>query len=229
MTVEADVPAPAVPPGRRERKKAETRRSISDVATRLFIERGFDAVTLAEVAEAADVSVKTIFNHFGSKEELFLDRGEELRAALVLSVAGRPEGRTVSEALHAALADSRLPGEAGWNRAADARSRELLRRFFATWSASSSLQGRHLMWNERLREELSKAIAGERGLDAGEPRVQAMAAMLVAAVQLRHNAFTGAILADEPLDEVERRVRAVAAEALVRVARAFPDLDLPPP
>jgi AcrR family transcriptional regulator len=59
--------------GRRERKKRKTRQAISDVATELFIERGFDAVTVAEVAKAADVAVQTVFNHFPTKEDLFFD------------------------------------------------------------------------------------------------------------------------------------------------------------
>ncbi|WP_410790479.1 TetR/AcrR family transcriptional regulator [Kribbella sp. C-35] len=59
--------------GRRERKKKQTRQAISDVATTLFLERGFDAVTVAEVARAADVAVQTVFNHFPAKEDLFFD------------------------------------------------------------------------------------------------------------------------------------------------------------
>jgi len=59
--------------GRRERKKQQTRQAISDVATTLFLERGFDAVTVAEVARAADVAVQTVFNHFPTKEDLFFD------------------------------------------------------------------------------------------------------------------------------------------------------------
>lgn len=59
--------------GRRERKKQLTRQAISDVATKLFLERGFDAVTVAEVAAAADVAVQTVFNHFPTKEDLFFD------------------------------------------------------------------------------------------------------------------------------------------------------------
>ncbi|MGC4943979.1 TetR/AcrR family transcriptional regulator [Kribbella sp. DT2] len=59
--------------GRRERKKQQTRQVISDVATLLFLERGFDAVTVAEVAKAADVAVQTVFNHFPTKEDLFFD------------------------------------------------------------------------------------------------------------------------------------------------------------
>src|SRR5689334_9757687 len=60
------------------RKKTQTRLAISNVATQLFIERGFDHVTIAEVAAAANVSVNTIFNYFANKEELFFDRGEEV-------------------------------------------------------------------------------------------------------------------------------------------------------
>lgn len=59
--------------GRRERKKLRTRQVISDLATELFIERGFDHVTVAEVAKAADVAVQTVFNHFPAKEDLFFD------------------------------------------------------------------------------------------------------------------------------------------------------------
>jgi AcrR family transcriptional regulator len=58
---------------RRERKKQQTRQAISDVATALFMDRGFDAVTVAEVARAADVAVQTVFNHFPTKEDLFFD------------------------------------------------------------------------------------------------------------------------------------------------------------
>jgi hypothetical protein len=98
----ADRPATAAPfpepPGLRERKKARTRQAISDVATRLFVERGFDAVTVADVAEAADVSVKTVFNHFGSKEELFLDREPAVHATIVAAVTDRPPGRSTGRA-----------------------------------------------------------------------------------------------------------------------------------
>jgi len=64
--------------GRRESKKRETRQRISDVATRLFVARGFDAVTLDEIAAAAKVSKMTIFNYFARKEDLMLDREDHL-------------------------------------------------------------------------------------------------------------------------------------------------------
>src|SRR3954471_6048854 len=64
---------------RRNRKRLATRQGISDAATRLFIERGFDNVTVDEIAEAADVGRMTVFNHFPRKEDMFFDRDEEGR------------------------------------------------------------------------------------------------------------------------------------------------------
>ena len=58
---------------RRARKKARTRTEIREAAQQLFDERGFDAVTIADIARQADVAVQTVFNHFASKEELFFD------------------------------------------------------------------------------------------------------------------------------------------------------------
>ena len=60
--------------GLRERKKRLMRQQLSDTATRMFVERGFDAVRVAEVAEACGVSEKTVFNYFPTKESLVLDR-----------------------------------------------------------------------------------------------------------------------------------------------------------
>jgi AcrR family transcriptional regulator len=75
--------------GLRERKKRATRTLIADTALRLFAERGFDQTTVAEVAEAAGVSVKTVFNYFPAKEDLFFDRAEEVEQIWLDAVADR--------------------------------------------------------------------------------------------------------------------------------------------
>ena len=75
---------------RRERKKAATRRRLAEAALNLFLERGFDQVTVAEIAEAADVAVSTLFAHFPSKEALVFDRGEERQRALVAACGSPP-------------------------------------------------------------------------------------------------------------------------------------------
>jgi AcrR family transcriptional regulator len=75
-----------MPPDRRSRRRLATRQAISNIATRLFFERGFDHVTVDEIAAAADVGRMTVFNHFPRKEDMFFDRdkegGEILREAL---------------------------------------------------------------------------------------------------------------------------------------------------
>ena len=222
-THSAGCPAPA---GLRERKKAATRQAISDAATRLFMERGFDAVTMAEVAEAAEVSVKTIFNYFGSKEDLFLDRDAELRAALVGAITDRAPGVTITEGLGALLTEHRLPDGRGWTALHDPDALAGFRRFLEVWHASPALQHRVLVWGQQVQRDLEAAIAAETGRSADDEPVRTMAAMLAAAVQLRHATLSEWVLAGHPPADIERSVRAVATEAIGRVARAFPDLDL---
>ncbi len=72
----------SIPTDLRSRKRLATRQSISNAATRLFLERGFDHVTVDEIADAADVGRMTVFNHFPRKEDMFFDRDEEGRAML---------------------------------------------------------------------------------------------------------------------------------------------------
>src|SRR5882724_953520 len=80
--------------GLRERKKQQTRQAIAEAAGRLFAERGFDAVTVAQVARAADVSEGTVFNYFPTKEDLFYARMQSFEAALVEAVRRRPGGES---------------------------------------------------------------------------------------------------------------------------------------
>lgn len=86
-------------PGLRERKKAETRQRIADVAAHLFAERGFDAVAMVDVARAADVSEQTVYNYFPTKPDLALDRAEAIRQRLHDLVAHRPAGTSPAAAL----------------------------------------------------------------------------------------------------------------------------------
>jgi AcrR family transcriptional regulator len=95
--------APAL--GLREAKKRETRQLISDHATRLFIERGFEHTTIAEIADAARVAKKTVTNYFPRKEDLALDHQDEFVAALAATVTARGADETPLTALrHAFLA-----------------------------------------------------------------------------------------------------------------------------
>ena len=90
-----------MPSDRRSRKRLATRDDISEAATRLFYERGFDHVTVDEIAEAADVGRMTVFNHFPRKEDMFFDRDEEAREI-------RPQaGREVAQAAQRPLPPTR--------------------------------------------------------------------------------------------------------------------------
>jgi AcrR family transcriptional regulator len=88
-----------MPIDRRTRKRLATRQAISDAATRLFYERGFDSVTIDEIAEAADVGRKTVFNHFARKEDMFFDKEEELSVAMRDAVSRSTSDLSPLEAL----------------------------------------------------------------------------------------------------------------------------------
>jgi AcrR family transcriptional regulator len=81
--------------GLRETKKLATRQHIADVAMSLFVQRGFDHVTVAEVAGAAGVSEKTVFNYFPTKEDLFFDEVPERARRLTEAIRSRPEGEPI--------------------------------------------------------------------------------------------------------------------------------------
>ena len=83
----------------RESKKRETRQRLSDVATKLFFARGFDAVTVEEIAAAARVSKVTVFNYFARKEDLLLDREDDVAVLLRQALGGRPAGQAPIDAL----------------------------------------------------------------------------------------------------------------------------------
>ena len=83
----------------RESKKRETRQRISNVATELFFARGFEAVTVEEVAAAANVSKVTVFNYFARKEDLFLDREDDVKLLVHEALAARTKAQSPIDAL----------------------------------------------------------------------------------------------------------------------------------
>ncbi len=85
--------------GLRELKKKQTRKAISDMATQLFIERGYHEVTTAEIAKLANVSVPTLFNYFSNKESLVFDEDVEREERLIDAVVSRKKGVSILDAL----------------------------------------------------------------------------------------------------------------------------------
>src|SRR3954467_13110985 len=85
-------------PGLRERKKQETRRRIAETARALFSDHGFEAVTVVDVAHAAQVAPQTVFNYFPRKEDLFFWQLESFEDELLTAVRGRAPGESVLDA-----------------------------------------------------------------------------------------------------------------------------------
>src|SRR5438094_8907826 len=92
--------------GLRERRKKETRRAISDIATRMFVERGFDQVTIAPVAAAAGVAKMTVTNYFPRKEDLVFDRAEAVVRRLADVIAARAPGESMLAAIRRDYAEA---------------------------------------------------------------------------------------------------------------------------
>ncbi len=97
--------APAATLGRRERKKLQTRRALERAGLRLFAERGFDATTVEDITEAADVSRRTFFRYFESKEEVALPDKSQILGRLRRALADRPDTEPVLTSVREALLD----------------------------------------------------------------------------------------------------------------------------
>ncbi|TDD63543.1 TetR family transcriptional regulator [Actinomadura darangshiensis] len=194
-------------PGLRERKKRETRRRIADIATGLFMTRGFDGVTIADVARTADVSVNTVFNYFKTKEDLFFDRQDEMIEATGHDFRDRRPGESAAalfrrrffEGLDARAYQTAFhEGSEVWTRtvrdspALKARGREMIR---------------------RAEEHLAGLLAEDTGAGPDDitPRV---AAAMIFAVQTRLvEEISDRKSAGETLEEMRADVYAAAARA----------------
>ncbi|MDT7612053.1 MAG: hypothetical protein QOG96_6556 [Pseudonocardiales bacterium] len=162
--------------GLRERKKLMTRGAILDAAQSMFAERGFDHVTVAEIADAVNISPKTVFVYFSAKEDLVFDGEAEMRDRIVARIRGRAPGETPLDAmgglLRELLASYDPPAVTGLDR---------LRR---TVGDSAVLKARlRLMW-EHFEEAVAAVLAEEVGEDPHAPRPRVAAAQLVLVFRL---------------------------------------------
>ena len=138
----------------RERKKRLMRQQLTDTATLMFMERGFDAIRVAEVAAACGVSEKTVFNYFPTKESLILDRLEGTMAGLRAALAD--SGADPVEAVLRVL-DGELTAMTSWLAGADdpAGAAAAMRRFGALIQASPSLRAHQSDMMDQLRTPAS--------------------------------------------------------------------------
>ncbi|WP_159945649.1 MULTISPECIES: TetR/AcrR family transcriptional regulator [unclassified Nocardiopsis] len=211
MTTET--PAPTT--GLREAKKQETRRLISDHATRLFIAQGFEQTTIAQIAAAARVAKKTVTNYFPRKEDLALDHQEEFAASLARAVAARRPGESALAALRRAFAAD----TATQNPVAGFSGQRFARMIAESPTLTVCLRGLH----DQREHRLAQALADATGAQPDDITVQTAAALLGGVHRVLFQRIQTLTLSGSPNDEIARTVTAEATQAFDLLEGALPD------
>ncbi|MET9544338.1 helix-turn-helix domain-containing protein [Streptomyces sp. NPDC006627] len=181
-----------VPPGRRERKKAATRQKIADTALRLFLERGYEAVGIRDVAAEADVAVTTVFSHFASKEALVFEQDEDFEHRLARAVTGRAPQEPLIPVLRHEMRDM--------VRHCTADSAAPIWRMIDTSPALRQYEG-----SMRLRhaESLAAAIAADLGVPPDTTACRTIARFVIDAHALAREAADPQAAVDEVFRMIE--------------------------
>ena len=200
--------------GLRERKKQQTRQQIFEAARGLFEKKGFDRVSVAEIARAADVSEVTVFNYFPTKEDLFYGGMEFFEEQLIESVHSRPNGDSAVKAFRRRLL-------AGADRLESKASAEAILKAAQLVSASPSLVAREREIVERFTARLAELLAQETGADAEDVEPLTVASALMAT----HRALVGyvrrRVLAGRRGARLAEEYRSQARRAFARLARGL--------
>ena len=184
--------------GLRERRKRETRQAISDIATGMFAARGYDQVTIAEIAAAAGVAKMTVTNYFPRKEDLVFDQAEGLIRQLADVIATRAPGESLLAAVRRHYAAAVARGDVSLGLSSPAFARMIQ-------DAPALASRAQEMLNQR-EQALGDAIAAETGTDNPQQRV--VAALLASVPRVLSAEAFRRSLAGQPRDEI----RAVLAE-----------------
>jgi AcrR family transcriptional regulator len=198
--------------GLRESKKLRTRQEIADRAMQFFAQRGFDHVTVAEVAAAAGVSEKTVYNYFPTKEDLFFDEVPAREAALVAAIRERREGESILAALRR-LQASECPRMCSPGFATFARIIE----------ESRALQAKELEVMARFANVLSEAIQTELAVDERDARIAA--GLLVSVHWQLFRSARKLALAGKQGPAAVRRLRADLERAYQLLENGLTELD----
>jgi len=189
--------------GLRERRKQQARQAISGVAMALFEARGFDEVTISEVAEAAGVSKMTVTNYFPRKEDLVFDQAEVIIRSLADAVAARAPGESLLAALRRDFAERMAAGDVTLGVPTPAFARMV--------RGSHALTSRRREIADLAELALGDAIAAEVGAD--DPGQRIAAAQLASVHRVLFAEGTSRILAGQHRDEVGRGLAAAASRA----------------
>jgi len=194
--------------GLRERKKEQTRRLIAETARELFSERGFEHVTIAEVAEAADVAVQTVFNYFPTKEDLVYWRLSSFEDDLLAAIRGRKPGESALEAFQGfLLAQQGLLGRH------DPEARELLTSFTRMIASSPALLAREAQIFAGYTDTLAGLLAEETGARADDVRPRVAAHAMIGVHRALIDYSRQRIIAGELGPRLTRDIRAQARRA----------------
>jgi AcrR family transcriptional regulator len=196
--------------GLRARKKRATREAITTTARRLFAERGFDAVTVAEIAVAADVSEKTVFNHFASKEDLAFAGRERRLDALLARIAQRPPGTSVLDVFRATT-EEMIDELAAGGEDEVLEVRRIVR-------GSKTLEERLTMGWEEEAAALAKAIAEATGAADDDVIAAVVGRTLVWTHRTIFRVALTGLLAGENAEQMSARLRLEAARAYDQLA-----------
>jgi AcrR family transcriptional regulator len=207
------------PLGLREQKKQRTRCLISETARRLFGQRGFERVSVAEIARAAEVSEMTVFNYFPTKEDLVYSGLEVFEEQLQAAIRDRPPGQTVI----AAFGDFILEPRGLLAAEDDAAASELVA-VTQMIAASPALLAREQQILARYTETLARLIAEENGAEADDLRAYVVANALIGVHQALIS-FVRERLGSGATDRrrLARQVRARAEAALTLLADGLGD------
>jgi AcrR family transcriptional regulator len=164
--------------GLRDRKKRLMRQQLSDTATEMFLDRGFDAVRVVDVAEACSVSEKTVYNYFPTKESLILDRWDTTMASLRTGLSD-PTVSPIQASLQI-LADE-LHGLISWLRAQNdpVAAGALFQRFGTMISTTPALRAHQYDVTEQLVAVTAEILAGRAGMHPEDPEPQIAATALI--------------------------------------------------
>jgi AcrR family transcriptional regulator len=214
--------------GLRELKKQQTRQLIADTAWRLFSERGFDRVTVAEVARAAQVAEATVFNYFASKEDLFYWRLEALGTRLTDTVSARPAGEPVLTAFRRALL-AEQGGLLGQAEAGDAEALARLRTVNRVIAESPALLARERRVIARTAEAMTELLAAEVGLPASDLRPQVAANAMLGLHRAMIDYVRRRALAGDDLSGLTADIRRLAIEAFELLEHGMSGYAVKPP
>ena len=188
--------------GLRERRKRETRQAISDIATQMFVERGFDEVTIAQVADAAGVAKMTVTNYFPRKEDLVFDRAEAVERHLADVIAARAPGESMLAAIRRDYAEAVARAEVTIGLSSPGFAGMVL--------SSPVLVSRVREMLDRRERALGDAIAAETGTD--NPQQRLVAALISSVHRVLAAEASERSLAGQPREEI----CAVLADAATR-------------